>query len=297
MAAWRRVMVVSERMPLSAETVAQLADSVFRYIDRLSLLSAEGYQRAMLGRSEHVNRLRARLLQMLLDQPATPRVAIAELAAQIGWELPQQVQVIDIRDVPFPPAPLAGLLGPDTLTGVEFPPPIALVPAPLRPDAVAALAATLGGARLTVGCAVPLEQARRSLQWAQQAATLRAAGELPDVAVTHCDEHLPALLLANDPLAVEILVRRRLGPLLELSPQKRWKFGRLLAAWLERGGSQADIADVMGLHRQTVNYQFTRLHDLFGDELRDPAARVEMMLALRAVLPDWKRFDVDASAA
>ncbi len=289
MAAWRRVMVVNERMPLPADTVAQLAAAVFGYVDHLAALSVQGHQQAMLGRSEHVHRLRARLLQMLLDQPSTPMEAIQELAAQIGWALPERVVVIDIRNGELLPDPLGELFGPAALAGVESPPPTVLVPAPLDPAVLGRLQQDAGGARLSVGCAVPLTQARQSLQWAQLAARLRGASVLPDRALTLCEDELPTLLLAANPLAVELLVQRRLGPLLALSLQKRWKFARLLSTWLERGGSQAEIADVLGLHRQTVHYQFTRLHDMFGAGLHDPSVRVELLLALRSVLPAWER--------
>jgi len=284
--AWRRIMAVNERSPLPAETVAQLAAAVFGYVDQLAALSGQGYQQAMLGRTEHVDRLRARLLQMLLDQPATPLDAIRELAEQIGWPLPQRVLVLDVRDGDHLPASVRELFGPDALTGTQSPPSTVLVPAPLDRTHLQEL---VGPARISVGCPVPLAQARQSLQWAQLAARLRSTGMLPDDAVTMCEDELPTLMLAANPLAVELLVSRRLGPLLALTPQKRWKFARLLSTWLERGGSQADIADALALHRQTAHYQFTRLHELFGSDLRDPDARVELLLALRAVLPEWER--------
>jgi hypothetical protein len=286
--AWRRVMAVQERVPLPPDALGRLAGAVFRYMDDLAKLSAEGYQQEMLGRSQHVDRLRTRLLQRLLDQPATPPEAIVELAAQIGWTVPDQVVVIDISDGPLLARPAHELFGAEALVGLGSSPTV-LVPAPLSAGDLLRVRSEIGGAQVSIGCAVPLAHARQSLQWAQSATHLRLTGTLPKTAITECESVLPTLLLAANPLAVEVLVRRQLGPLLALSPAKRWKYGRLLSTWLERGGSQTDIADLIGLHRQTVQYQFTRLQAMLGPALRHPDARVEMVLALRASLPDWER--------
>ena len=70
---------------------------------------------------------------------------------------------------------------------------------------------------------------------------------------------------------------------------RRLKFARLLAAWLEYGGSQAELAQTMQAHRQTVHYRIGRLQAMFGDQLADRDARVELLLALRWVLPQWER--------
>jgi DNA-binding PucR family transcriptional regulator len=107
--------------------------------------------------------------------------------------------------------------------------------------------------------------------------------------VTFCDENLPTLLVHAEPAVTELLVARRLQPLLALSGARRLKFGRLLSAWLECGGSQAELAESMSTHRQTLHYRVGRLQAMFGAQLRDPDARVEILLALRAVLPSWEK--------
>ena len=35
-------------------------------------------------------------------------------------------------------------------------------------------------------------------------------------------------------------------------------------------------------------YQISRLQEMFGDDLRDREARVELILALRVALPEWE---------
>ncbi|MEO9236978.1 MAG: helix-turn-helix domain-containing protein, partial [Jatrophihabitantaceae bacterium] len=139
-----------------------------------------------------------------------------------------------------------------------------------------------------VGCPVPLAQAPQSLRWAQLAARLGSAGVLPGNRSIFCQDHLPTLLLHSERALHEQLIRRRLGPLQELSPAKRLKYANLLSTWLELGCTQGELASVLKVHRQTVHYQVGRLQAMFGDQLHDRTARLELTLALRAALPDWQ---------
>ncbi|MDQ2957804.1 MAG: helix-turn-helix domain-containing protein, partial [Actinomycetota bacterium] len=132
-----------------------------------------------------------------------------------------------------------------------------------------------------------LSQAPTSLRWAQLAGRLSSARLLEPTGVIFCEDHLPLLLLHSEKALHDQLIRRRLGPLLALSPVKRAKYATLLSAWLELGCSQGELAGILGVHRQTVHYQVGRLHAMFGEQLRDRTARVELLLALRAALPDW----------
>ena len=40
------------------------------------------------------------------------------------------------------------------------------------------------------------------------------------------------------------------------------------------------MADELHIHRQTVRYRMSQLHELFGDQLSDPAKRLSLLLAL-----------------
>ncbi|HET6877654.1 MAG TPA: helix-turn-helix domain-containing protein, partial [Jatrophihabitans sp.] len=202
-----------------------------------------------------------------------------------------QVVVLDIHyDLAEPdpyPALLAGL-GPDALAEIEPGSRLVVLPAPADLAAVTAVSAMLPGSRISVGCTLALPQAGQSLRWARLASRLRVAGLLPDEPVLVCDEHVPLLLLEGEPGLADVLVRRRLEPLLALPEARRLKFARLLSAWLEHGGSQAELAQQLGAHRQTLHYRIGRLQEMFGAQLRDAQARVEILLALRAALPRWE---------
>jgi hypothetical protein len=208
------------------------------------------------------------------------------LAVRAAWPVPERVVVVEIHGRPDTESLAA--LGPDALVDAEQPDTLVVLPAPI--DAVAVTAALNGSpGRAIAGCTVALADATQSLRWSRLARRLCDEGVLPDGAVLLCDNHAPTLLLHAEPGIAEVLVERRLGTLLAMPLQRRLKFARLLATWLELGGSQAELAQTMNAHRQTVHYRVGRLQAMFGDQLLDGDARVELLLALRWVLPQWER--------
>lgn len=284
--AWRRIAAAAERDPLPSETVARLADLIFTFADRLAQLAAEGFAQAHAEEVDGYARLRARLVRMIVGQPALSSESIAELAVRAAWPVPDRVAVIEL-DGRADPQALAGL-GADALIDAEQPDTLVVLPAPVDLAEVRAGLAGLTG-RAVVGCTVPLPDAAKSLRWARLGRRLAEDGVLPAAAVLSCDEHVPTLLLHAEPELAEVLVARRLAPFAAMPLVRRLKFARLLATWLEHGGSQADLAATLQAHRQTVHYRVGRLQAMFGNQLADPSARVEMLLALRWALPQWER--------
>ena len=283
--AWRRIAAAAERDPLPSETVARLADLVFSFADRLAQLSEEGFAQAHAEELDGHARLRARLVRMIVGQPALSSDSIAELAVRAGWPVPERVVVIEIDARPEPE--MLAALGPAALVDAEQPDTVIVLPAPVDLAAVRAALADVGG-HAVVGSTVALADAAKSLRWARLARRLAEDGVLP-TSVLCCDEHVPTLLLHAEPELAEVLVERRLAPFAAMPLARRLKFARLLAMWLEQGGSQAELAATLNEHRQTVHYRVGRLQALFGDQLTDPAARVELLLALRWALPQWER--------
>ena len=285
--AWRRIVAAAERNPLPSEVVGRLAELVFSFADRLAQLAADGFAD---GRAEDVDghgRLRTRLVRMILNQPATSAESIVELAGRIGWPVPERVVVVELAGTGASADPCAAF-GPQALADPEQASPLVLLPAPVNPDALARAVAA-AGERAVVGCTVSLADAPKSLRWARLGGRLRDDAVLPDRDVVLCDDHAPILLLHAEPGIGEMLVGRRLEPLAELPLARRLKFARLLAAWLEYGGSQAELAQTMQAHRQTVHYRIGRLQAMFGAQLADRDARLEILLALRWALPHWER--------
>ena len=258
---------------------------MFSFADRLAQLAADGFADGRAEDGDGHGRLRTRLVRMILNQPATSAESIIELAARIGWPVPERVVVMELAGTGRSANPA---FGPQALGDHEQATPLALLPAPF--DAAALVEAVgAAGERAVVGCTVPLADAPKSLRWARLAGRLRDDGVLPDHDLVLCDDHVPTLLLHAEPAISEVLVARRLQPLAELPLARRLKFARLLAAWLEYGGSQAELAQIMQAHRQTVHYRIGRLQAMFGAQLADRDARLEILLALRWALPHWER--------
>jgi hypothetical protein len=291
--AWRRITGINDVEPLPPDTVARLAAAVFGFVDHLAAVSAAGFAEAQLPAAEAEAKQRVRLLQLLLDQPATPGGAIAELAGQLDWPLPSEVVAVDVAEsADLDDRGLAELarsvFGPHALGGRVSAGSVLIAPAPIEETRWQKLVASESVPQLCVGCPVPLAQAPISLRWAQLAERLIAARVISPAGPVNCEEHLPLLLLHSEKPLHEQLIRRRLQPLTALSPAKRLKYARLLSTWLELGCTQGELAGVLELHRQTVHYQVGRLQAMFGDQLHDRDARLEIMLALRAVLPEWE---------
>jgi hypothetical protein len=284
--AWRRLAAAAERDPLPSDVVARLAELVFAFSDRLAYLAGEGFAQAAAEDTDGHERLRSRLVRMIVGQPPLSPDSILELAVRAAWPVPDRVVVAEIDGRPDGAALAA--LGPDALVDVEQPNTLVVLPAPIDAGAVAA-ALRGGSGRAVVGCTVALAEATQSLHWSRLARRLCEDGVLPDAAVLLCDDHAPTLLLHAEPGIAEVLVERRLAPFLAMPLSRRLKFARLLATWLELGGSQAELAQTLNAHRQTVHYRVGRLQALFGDQLCDANARVELLLALRWALPQWER--------
>ena len=85
---WRRIAEVTRGRGLGEEIVAQLAESVFAYIDELSAASAEGFAAELADRAGELDRNRRRLVRLLVDSPPADPAVVRDAAAAINWEPP-----------------------------------------------------------------------------------------------------------------------------------------------------------------------------------------------------------------
>jgi len=76
------------------------------------------------------------------------------------------------------------------------------------------------------------------------------------------------------------LCEQCLAPLANAAPGSRQILLDTLRCWLRNMGDQQSVAATLHVHRQTVRYRMTRLRELYGSALDDPAMRARMMLAL-----------------
>ncbi|MFZ2178903.1 MAG: helix-turn-helix domain-containing protein [Rhodococcus sp. (in: high G+C Gram-positive bacteria)] len=82
---------------------------------------------------------------------------------------------------------------------------------------------------------------------------------------------------------VESFVREWLGPLLEYDREHRSTMTATLAQYLDCGGKYDETAQALRIHRSTLRYRMSRIHDLTGRDLRSVDTRLNLHLATRAL--------------
>jgi len=100
--------------------------------------------------------------------------------------------------------------------------------------------------------------------------------------VTSLDDRIASVLLVASPDLAQRLVRRALGPILDLSASERGILLRTLRLYLDLGGSVAKVAESVPCHRNTVFNRLTRIQDLTGLSPAEPRQMTELALALQA---------------
>jgi hypothetical protein len=275
--AWRRFSEIGAAAGFDPETLFELAESIFAYIDLLSAESAQGHAEAQSAAAGEQELRRRRLVRILVrDPPPDPETAAAA-AAEARWELPRSLAAIAIggehreRVGPRLPADVIA----DTIGDLVC----ALVPDPDGPGRRSQLerAVRSAGAHGGLGTTVRWQQSGLSL--ARARAALELSGETTELVSAR--ENAGRLLLGADPGLATELAADRLAPLRELSPGSRRRLTETLSAWLAEQGRLARVAERLGVHPQTARYRLGRLRELFGAELDDPDGRFWLQLALR----------------
>jgi PucR C-terminal helix-turn-helix domain len=255
---------------------AEAAEAIFAYLDELASESdADEYSQAVGDRQRRLRRL----LDMIVAEPSPRAELVASLARAVGWALPPRVAMAalgeqGVRD--------ALVLPPDVLADWTRPDPFLLVPDPDGPGRRAAIDQALRGWRAAIGPSVPLGRAAPSLRWARHALALASAGVIASGGgPVRCDQHLSTLLILADEDLARTLHANRLAPLARLRPGQRDRIADTLLAWLQLGENAVHVARELHVHPQTVRYRLRQIHELFGDQLRDPDLRFELQIALR----------------
>ncbi|MFI6602233.1 helix-turn-helix domain-containing protein [Nonomuraea sp. NPDC050536] len=269
---WRRLTDFAEPLGLSPQSLYDLGEAIFIYLDELADAAAEGFDEAKARAAGEMERRRARLLDLLLTRPPAALEAIADMAKAANWRLPKTVACVSLDG---PQRQLA--LSPDVLAGQEC----VLVPDPSGPGQARMLEVALHGMRAAIGPAVPLLEAATSLRWAGEALELSRRGVLPR-GLVRCTDHMATLILFKDEELVSVLARTRLAPLAHLRPTQQDRLAETLLAWLRHGRGAGEVAARLHVHPQTVRYRLRQLEELYGDQLADPDIRFELEIVLRA---------------
>lgn len=276
---WRRLTEIAVPLGLSPQSLYDLGEAIFVYLDQLADAAAEGFDEARAHAAGEMERRRHRLLDLLLSQPPASGEAIADLAKAAGWRLPKTVACVALDDQNG--AFRTPSLPPDVLAGLERRNPCLLVPDPSGPGQAQTLEHALRGWKAVVGPAVPLASAAASLRWASEALTLARRGVLPD-GLLRCSEHMATLVVFKDEELVSALAAARLAPLAHLRPTQQDRLAETLLAWLRYGRGAGEVAARLHVHPQTVRYRLRQLEELYGEQLADPDIRFELEIVLRA---------------
>lgn len=289
---WRELSATAVEVGLSAPPLAQFAELVFAYIDELSAASAAGHSDEL----ETTGRVRQRYLDQLTQEllDGNHGDALLRAAERADWAPPTTLTAVLVA-----PARLRdtlALLDPRTLAlAVDAPggrsTGVLLVP-DLGGPGRRRLLRTLRGRAAVVGPTRPWDRVGSSYTRALRAtaegigAALRDAtaptGEPGDAEPLDTDEHLAALVLTADPEALADLRERALAPLADLKPATAERLAETLRCWLLHHGRREDVAADLVVHPQTVRYRMTQIRELYGDRLSDPAAVLELTIALAA---------------
>ncbi|WP_329057584.1 helix-turn-helix domain-containing protein [Amycolatopsis sp. NBC_01480] len=283
---WRRIMRVGRRSGLSSAVMSQLADAMLAFMDELASVALDGYLEAKARTAGALETWRRKLLGLLLEVPAAPAKAVAELAQLTGWAVPELVSPIAVRPL-FEAHPRRRVtLDSDVLAELDGVEPRLVVPGPVGGARLATLQAALPDHCLSIGPCVPLDSLADSLRWARAALVLADRGRIPGQRVIRAEEHLATLLVNSDTALVTLLRTRLFAPLAEMTDKQQDRLLETLRAWLDSQGNVVEIAERLQVHPQTVRYRMRQLQATFGDRLRDPSARFELELVLRGCSPD-----------
>ncbi|OUZ07776.1 hypothetical protein BHE97_15425 [Aeromicrobium sp. PE09-221] len=149
------------------------------------------------------------------------------------------------------------------------------------------------GERLTrqavLGPAVGPTDAAASASLVWRAARMLADGATRDPRVlVPVEDLLGALLLDGDPMLSSLLATKHLGPWEAMPVARRLALGEFLLTMLERPQPTNKLARELGIPPQTAHSRIKNLRHLLGDSLDDPTTRLELIVALRQMLPLWR---------
>jgi hypothetical protein len=271
--AWRRFARAGNAAGFPQQTIADLAEAIFAYIDELSSESVEGYAQAQADHAGERQRARTALVESLLAETAVSSDRTA-LVAAASWSPPPSVAALACPIEALPG--IARRLGAEVLHAEHGGLGCALVPDAEGPGRREAIGLAVRATRAAIGPAGGVEELPSS--WLLASGALSVSG-LDGLLVA--DEHLAELVLHESVAVVERIAERRLHALAVLTPAARDRMERTALAFVQMQGNAAAMARALHVHPQTARYRIARLRELLGAQLDDPGARFELEAALR----------------
>ena len=191
-------MDVGTRAGFPPDSLYDLGEAIFAYIDEISAESAAGFAEAQSEAAGESQRRRQGLLRLLVQDPPPPVEAVRTAAQAAGWALPRLVAAVVAAEADQPEglaaahgeagpgeevadgiaARLARRIGPGAVGAAVGGLAVVMMPDPEGPGRRRALEAALGDELAAVGPSVIWPEAGASLRRAEAAFRLAAQGRI-----------------------------------------------------------------------------------------------------------------------
>ncbi|OLR89910.1 PucR family transcriptional regulator [Actinokineospora bangkokensis] len=148
------------------------------------------------------------------------------------------------------------------------------------------LRAALAGTGQVIGMSRPVVGLTRVPAALRRARIARRCLAPGDTGVAVFGEHPISTLVAGAPKLAKEVAAEVLSALTELDDGERDDLLGTLRLWYDHGGQAKDVADVLGVHPNTVRYRLRRVQELTERDLDDPRAVAELYLALESARLD-----------
>ncbi|TDC78669.1 PucR family transcriptional regulator, partial [Actinomadura sp. 7K507] len=276
---------VRHRTGLTPQRGGTLVQLGLAYTDRLQQEAEAGCLAAEERDAGQAGPERRRIVELLL-RPCPEPHRLKDAAAHANWPLPQTVAAIAVDRRQQTASPR--FLPADVLSGLHLDAPCLIFPDPAGPGRRAVLQTMLGDHPSVIGPTVEVTRTALSLRLARRCLELLPPATLRTRTPVHLSEHIPTLLLLQNPELARSLADRKLAPLRRLRPSQRSRLAGTLLAYFECGFNGNSTAARLRTHPQTVRNRIRQLNDLLGPDLYNPAYALDYLMALHAwrLLPD-----------
>jgi PucR C-terminal helix-turn-helix domain/GGDEF-like domain len=150
--------------------------------------------------------------------------------------------------------------------------------------AAGALAGRLGDAGFSAALSAPRREPSQLREAIREAMLLAELASAPEAALAGQEETYRLLIgvLLRDPQELELLRSSTITPLLAYDAEHDTELLVTLGRFLAHHGSTTETAEVMGLHRHTVGYRLSRVHEVSGLSPYESDGRERLSLGLKA---------------
>jgi PucR C-terminal helix-turn-helix domain/GGDEF-like domain len=155
---------------------------------------------------------------------------------------------------------------------------------PLNDDRPAELAELLRDHGMDVALSTPRRGPAGLHEAFREAELMLELGAAADVQLANQDETYRLLVgvLLRDPEELSTLRARTISPLVQYDAQHDTELLATLRAFLAHDGSTTETAEAMNLHRHTVGYRLSRVHEVSGLSPYESDGRERLSLGLKA---------------